>query len=1602
MKKLLLLFLLVTASVLSYAQTYNNEWIDYSKTYYKFNVGATGLYRIPQSALSAAGLGGVSADQFQLWRNGVEVPLYTTISSGTLGNSDFIEFYGLQNDGTLDTKLYKYDSLQMCNHWSLYTDTSAYFLTVNPSGSNKRITNTVNNVAGNTLAPEPYFMYTIANYYKQQLNQGFGYNLGDIICSSSYETAEGWATSTLGYNQSFFDNETNLKMYNQQVNGANLTATLDMDIAGNSSNIRTYGIITNNSLPLIAGSISGYSIVRVHVPNIPLSSYSSGTAIIQMYNGAIPGDGVVVADCRLTYPRQFDFAGKTQLGFSLPASDTGNYLVISNFNYGATAPVLYDLTNNLRLTGILSSGTVQFALPPSATARNLILESADPTVLYSVNNFTQRNFVNYANAANQGDYLIISDSLLYDDGNGNNNVENYRQYRSSSAGGSYNAKTVDISQLIDQFAFGVKHHPLSIRNFSAYAMTNFATKPKFLFLIGKGLNYQQFRSYESNPAVIGQAMVPTFGWPGSDNLLTASRNGEYALLPLGRLSAINGKEIGNYLTKVKQFEQAQITAPQTINGKAWMKNIAQITGGLSDPGLSLLIDSYMQGYDATASDTLFGANVYQFSQNTGLNTAAGTNTTLGDLFSNGMSLLTYFGHASPNSLEFNLTSPDNYNNTGKYPAIMINGCDAGDLYEFDPLRPLTGGSLSEQFTFANQKGSIGFISSSSFGLPTELNYVNSGFYSNLCNYMYGQPLGNIMSTTMQNVWNVYFADYIAQTHIEQINLHGDPAIRLNPQALPDYAVEDSLLTFNPSVISVGSGSVTITARVINIGKAINQPLPVLIQRTLPDGSVQILFNGTIPALKYEDSIVLTLNINPLKDSGLNKITVTIDPNNTIQELSKTNNVVSKTFNIIQNQLLPIWPYNYSIVNNRSIHLFASTSNPLAPPAKYQMQIDTSALFNSPLMLSQTVTDSGGVIEFVPNLVFSDSTVYYWRVSAAPVIDSSTWLTSSFVYIDGTDSGFNQSHYYQFANNSYVGMNIDATTRRFGFNDETRSLLIRTGLYPYYNWDQINVNVDASIIDQYGCTYNSLQFYVYDSLTLATWQNTNTSSGTGQYGSAPLCSTPRSIFEFPYGNATYRANAIKFLDTIPNGEYVSISNLGYTATNSTFVKQWLADTTTLGKGNTLLDKFHQLGLNKIDSFTTNLPFLFVFRKGDSTSFPISQTIGPLQSTQIVNSYNIVGKQVQGTIQTPWLGSVKAWKHFKWLEAASDSSQDTHRRFDIIGQDTYGNLVTLASVYNATDTDISFINAAQYPNLKLLLYNSDSTHAEATQLNNWMLTGSPVPEGAIAPDLFLKTSDTLNLTDTLHFKVAFKNVSNVAFDSLKVRLTITDANGVAHTFTNLSSGAKLRPVIAGDTVIVSYDIPMLSYPGKNQLEIEINPDNDQPEQFHFNNVMYQVLYVLSPVCPGGSTSFTTGSSILGSTYQWQVNDGSGNGYVNVQPDAIYSGVNSSTLLVTSPPTNMYGYKYRCVITGTFSTTYSPESVLSFAESWTGNIDTAWEKTGNWNCGVIPDIYTDVSIKSGLTNYPVVNSNAACHSLSAAPATSVTIITGQSLNIAGPSGN
>jgi hypothetical protein len=77
------------------AQTYGNEWINYSQRYYSFPVLENGIHRIDYNTLASSGipLSSINSSQVQIFGREREIPIY--ISDGgdnVLNNGDFILF----------------------------------------------------------------------------------------------------------------------------------------------------------------------------------------------------------------------------------------------------------------------------------------------------------------------------------------------------------------------------------------------------------------------------------------------------------------------------------------------------------------------------------------------------------------------------------------------------------------------------------------------------------------------------------------------------------------------------------------------------------------------------------------------------------------------------------------------------------------------------------------------------------------------------------------------------------------------------------------------------------------------------------------------------------------------------------------------------------------------------------------------------------------------------------------------------------------------------------------------------------------------------------------------------------------------------------------------------------------------------------------------------------------------------------------------------------------------------------------------------------------------------------------------------------------------
>ncbi|HSN60881.1 MAG TPA: C25 family cysteine peptidase, partial [Ferruginibacter sp.] len=709
----------------------NNSWIDYNKTYYKFYLAKDTLCRIPQSVLASAGLTAVNADHFQLWRNGQEVRLYTSVVGVPLGASDYIEFWGEMNDGKPDKQLYREADFQLNEKFSLETDTAAYFLTVNSAGANLRY-NTSANTAPSAVTPDAYFMRSMDVYFNKIINRGYANRVGEYVYSSSYDEGEGYTSGDIIPSNPLQNRFLQMNTYTA---GPANSFSVRVNAAGNAENSRNLRINVNgpSGTQIHNVGMPFFQSQKIVVSNLPLSLLvSSSEVMIAITNtSTISTDRMVVASIGITFPATFNFNNQKQFYFELGPSATGNYLNISNFNTGGVQPILYDMTNGRRYLGEIAStaGRVKFVLPASTDAvRKFMLISNEASNVNIINGLATKTFLNLANTANQGDFLIISNKDLYNDGSNHNYVEDYRAYRSSVNGGSFVAKTYNIDELADQFAFGIKTHPGSIRDFIRFADGDFALKTKYIFIIGRAVDYIDNIRNQGNNLLGKLNLVPTFGWPASDVLLSSLPGTIVPVTPIGRIGVINGTEVNYYLQKVIQYEAAQKMSSPYIADKAWMKKALHVAGGKdsSENGTFLV---YMNGYKRIYEDTLLGGQVSTFSKTATGAVQQANSQQIEQLFDQGLGFIGYFGHSSANTFEYNLSNPEIYTNTGRYPFFNVSGCSAGNFYNFDPTRFNGNLSLSEKYVLANQKGSIGFLADSHFGIPPFLNFYNTNFYT---------------------------------------------------------------------------------------------------------------------------------------------------------------------------------------------------------------------------------------------------------------------------------------------------------------------------------------------------------------------------------------------------------------------------------------------------------------------------------------------------------------------------------------------------------------------------------------------------------------------------------------------------------------------------------------------------------------------------------------------------------------------------------------------------------------------------------------------------------------------------------------------------------
>ncbi len=1404
MKKIFLVFLVLAAIVEVNAQS-GNEWIDFSQSYFKIPVGKDGIYKLDYSSLQAAGfpVGSVDPQRIQLFHRGVQQAIYVEgESDGQFNNADFIEFYGRRNDGTLDADLYKPASLQPHKYYNLYNDTTSYFLTIGALNGKRMVSFNEDNTSG--LAAESYHVDEKLQLLTTQYSVGNDY--GVEMRYTFFDGSEGWTGTQVVQAQSIDYSVTGIS--NGYTSGGN--PQLELLLVGRGPMNHVAEIYAGASLRLVGTvSFSGYTTYTFTQELAWTDIAANGSLAVRIkVIGASGGtDRLSASYIKLRYPQTTNATSLTEKLFILNANPGGkSYIQIQNPAAGLR---LFDVTDPSAVVkiGTTSTTTLNAVIPSTNTSRKIF--AASVVTSPKIKPVTFR----YINPRDHN-YIVISHPLLRKAGGGYSDpVKAYAEYRASSAGGGYDTLVVNVGQLYDQFNYG-ETSPRAIYKFMRYlAATNL---PRYLFIIGKGLEVTQ--NYYRNPTSASFAtfkdLVPPAGNPGSDSYYTAGIAGttDDPAVATGRITATKPADVAAYLNKVIETEARPFDDLRR-------KHVLHLSGGIEE-GEPELFRSFLQDFATIAKSYHLGGKVSAIAKRSTdielINIAEEVNK--------GINLVTFFGHASATTLDFDIgfvTDPImGYNNPNKYPMMIMNGCSAGAFFANRLL-------FGEDWILAANKGATAFIAHSYLGFVSNLRIYTDNFYK----VGFGDStfihkgIGDIQKETARRHIAQTGSSLANTTQVQQMVLLGDPAVPLFGANKSDLEVKNGNVyaeAFDGGAITASTDSFALKIIVRNFGQAKEDTMRIEVKRYLNDNSL-IVYDSLYPSTLYSDTLTFVIRKGRENAGGNNRFDITIDPDGVINELSENNNGASLTLPIASNGTKNLFPIDFAIVHNTELTLSFQTTDLLSAERDFIIEVDTVNTFDS--QYKKTFTVKGTVLARQSITVLqADTLAFYWRTKLAQPLagESDAWVTSSFTYIDNGPEGWAQVHFPQYTTNTTEGLVQDATLRKLNFKETVTPVEIIT-----YGPNHVTTNTDVRIKIS-GAEYNLVRqgFFCRDNtINLIAFDKNSTVPYIGipfkwyDRKGRSCGREPWVINSFAYTEliTTNNDDIRTYVDNIPVGDSVVLFSIG----NANYPLWPAAAKTKLG----------ELGISvtQINVLASGEPVVIFGKKGAAAgTAKIYRASGtPINAQQLTVNKTITGRYTSGEMTSKVIGPAQAWqavvKKTKQVEVSDAVS------FDLLGVKLNGDEEIIHQNFTS-DLDLSGIDASVYPYVRLVYKTSDQLNLTAAQLRKWLVLYTPVPEGLLVS---MNSQSSQNIVEGVEWpgKYGFINISDKAFtDSLSVRYELFNKDQRKSQLAYM----KIKPPAPGDTTGFNINIATTDMAGLNDVNVFVNPQIT-PEQYYDNNML-----------------------------------------------------------------------------------------------------------------------------------------------------------------------
>ncbi len=990
-----------------------------------------------------------------------------------------------------------------------------------------------------------------------------------------------------------------------------------------------------------------------------------------------------------------------------------------------------------------------------------------------------------------------------------------------AGGGGHDTLLVNISQLYDQFSYG-EITPLALYRFARYMYE--PGMDKYLFIIGKGLDpsYNFHRSgFDLHEF---KDLVPTSGSPGTDVLFSSGLSGEQYVpaIATGRLTAHEAEDVAAYLNKVMEMEATPYNA-------LWRKSIVHLSGGRT-PQEQQRFFGYVNYYKSIAVGPYLGAEVATERKQTNNETEL---LNISEYVNNGLAMITLFGHSSvsANDIEIGKVSNDalGYRNKGKYPCVLVNGCNAGDAY-------LKVRGFGEDWIYTPDRGALNFIAHTSAGYPSLLNRYSGYFYRNA--YADSSNIGKGIGQIVQDVLRMYVEQSFSLSELdisqmEQMALQGDPAVVLFGARQPDYEINaDNIYTQSKdgNPISAVTPEFDLAIILRNFGRAGGDSIRVTVNRKLSDGTSIPLDTLVFPAIYHQDTLYFPVRAIGFEGYGNNEFIVIIDPLNEIGELDKTNNTATYQFFIPLGGTSNLYPAPYAIVSESIPRLVAQSLDLLMDERTYLFELDTSASFGSPVRQSAVI--NGKVIsEWEPDLFKNfqqeDSLVFYWRTKfASPRPEEiDEWSVTSFTFIDNSPAGWSMSHFPQFGDifgDEIIG---DQQERKWKFKTNSTNILVRNfGVdNPDFGYENttFEVNGQPFIFEGRLCRDNAMNMVAFEKSSAVPYLRMIFNSSTVL--DARHCGrVPQVINNFVKSDIETSNRIEQYIDRVPAGDYVLMFSNGEVTYES-----WPAATR---------NKLLEIGVSNatIGMLANGYPVILLGKKGAEPNsaieiLPDMASVIPPREQELVLSEDIIGILSEGAMTSPLIGPASSWLSFSQHTSHSTQPISDDYSFDVIGVKASSQEAVLINGVKGASVDLAGIDPKTYPFLKLRMYTSSPDALIPSQLRRWTVVHGAVPEGVLTlADGQQQKGFEKQEGDSLVSRFNFRNISGIAFgDSILVERTVFNKDQRR----SYIDSTRIRGLGIGEETDFDVVISTFGKSGLNDLRVFANPYI--LSEFNYNN-------------------------------------------------------------------------------------------------------------------------------------------------------------------------